>query len=235
VGEVLAARDGRLDRIRRAVLTEPAQSVGAPRTSRVRAILAVVAGLLITGVLTGGVWALIAPPIHAVVALTHSGERVRDYLGDEADNLFVAASLMFGLLTLVALTAPVLVWQWRAHRGPGMVLGLSAGMVAAAAAAASVGALLVRLRYGAMDIDRAPVTHKDPFHYFAEAPPVLFGHTPLQVTCTVLVPAAAAALVYALLAAASPRDDLGSHPLVDAVYPPVPVTMSQAAPPSEAH
>jgi hypothetical protein len=208
------------------VLTEPVQPVGAPRTSRARAISTVVGGLLITGVLVGGVWAFIAPPIHAVVALTHSGERVHDYLGGEADNFFVAAALMFGLLTLVALVVPVLVWQWRAHRGPGMVLGLSAGMVAAAASGASVGALLVRLRYGAVNVDRVPVTHKDPFHYIAEAPPVLFGHTPLQAACTVLVPAAAAALVYALLAAASPRDDLGSHPVVEAGYPPTPATTS---------
>ena len=196
------------------------------RRSRRRAILAVIAGLLATGVLIGGVWAMVAPPIHGVVALTHSGERVHDYLGDESDNFFVAAAMMFGLLTLLAAVAPVLVWQWRAHRGPGMVVGLSIGVIAAGAASATVGALLVRLRYGVVDYDHAPVTHKDPFHYFMEAPPVLFGHTALQVACTVLVPAATAALVYALLAAASPHDDLNGYPAANPAQPLAPVTVS---------
>jgi hypothetical protein len=99
-------------------------------------------------------------------------------------------------------------------------------VIVAAAVGAPVGALLVRLRYGVVDIDRAPITHKDPFHYFVEAPPVLFGHTALQVACTVLLPAATAALVYALLAAASPYDDLGGNPAVPAAHPPSPVTVS---------
>ena len=207
-------------------MTEPAHRDGRPRISRWRAVLVVVAGLLLTGVLIGGVWALIAPPIHAVVALTHSGERVHDYLGDDADNFFVGASMMLGLLTGLAVVAPVAVWQWQAHRGPGMVIGLSTGVIAAAAAGVPVGALLVRLRYGVVEIDRAPVTHKDPFHYFVEAPPVLFGHTPLQVACTVLVPAATAALVYALLAAASPHDDLNGYSAANPAQPPAPVTVS---------
>ena len=207
-------------------MTEPAQRVVRPRISRWRAILAVVAGLLATGVLIGGVWAIIAPPIHGVVALTHSGERVHDYLGYEADHFFVAAALMLGLLTVLAVVAPVLFWQWKTHRGPGMVIGLSTGVIAAAAAGVPVGAVLVRLRYGVVDIGRAPVTHKDPYHYFVEAPPVLFGHTPLQVACTVLLPAATAALVYALLAAASVHDDLDCHPAVDPAQPSAPVTVS---------
>lgn len=200
-------------------MTEPADALGGPRPARRRALAGVVAGLLVTGVLVGGVWAIIAPPIHAVVALTHSGERVRDYLGDEAENFFVAPAMMLGLLTLLAVVAAVLVWQWRAHRGPGMVVGLSVGVIGADATAAAAGALLVRLHYGVVENGRAPVTHKDPFHYFVEAPPVLFGHTALQIACTVLVPAAVAALVYALTAAASPRDDLGSYPVVDVAQP----------------
>ncbi|EUA41487.1 hypothetical protein I552_0016 [Mycobacterium xenopi 3993] len=38
------------------------------------------------GVVIGALWAWIAPPIHGVVALTHEGERVHDYLGNEADH-----------------------------------------------------------------------------------------------------------------------------------------------------
>ena len=69
--------------------------------------------------LIGAWWAWIAPPIHAVVALTKAGERVHDYLGSESDHFFVAPCLMLGLLTVVAVVAPVLVWQRREHRGPG--------------------------------------------------------------------------------------------------------------------
>ena len=36
-------------------------------------------------------------------------------------------------------------------------------------------------------------------HYVTEAPAVFFGHSPLQIATTILFPAAAAALVYALM------------------------------------
>jgi hypothetical protein len=190
----------------------PVQSVDAPRTSRRWAIVAVAAGLLLVGGLTGGLWAWIAPPIHGAVALTHDGDRLHDYLGDESDHFVVAAFLMLGLLNVVAAVASVLAWQWRGHRGPGMVAGLCVGAVMAAAAAAGMGALLVRLRYGAVNIATAPVTEKNPVYYFTEAPPVFFGHAPLQIACTLLLPAATAALVYAVPVAAVVRDDLGGYP-----------------------
>ncbi|HZE17076.1 MAG TPA: DUF2567 domain-containing protein [Mycobacterium sp.] len=202
---------------------------GAPRISRRRAIVAVVAGLLVTGVLIGGLWALIAPSIHGVVALNHEGERLHDYLGNEADHFFVAAFLMLGIVTVFAVVAAVLVWQWRAHRGPGMVAALSIGVIGAAAAAAGVAAALVHLRYGTVDITGAPVTVDKPVHYFTQAPPVFFGHAPLQVACTVLLPAAAAALVYALLVAAAGRDDLDAYPPVDSPQPPAAVAVSPGA------
>lgn len=201
------------------------QLAPAPRLSRRRALGIVVAALLLIGVLIGVLWAVVAPPVHGVVALTHSGERVQDYLGDEADHFFVAAFLMLGLLTVVAVLAPVLVWQWPAHRGPAMVVGLSIGVVAAGAAGAAVGAQLVHRRYGVVDVAAAPVTPKNPVHYFIEAPPVFFGHGPLQIACTVLLPAAVAALVYALLAAGAPHDDLGSYPAAVAPKPPTAVTV----------
>jgi hypothetical protein len=209
-------------------LSEPPapQFSGAPGTSRRTAIGAVIAGLLVTGVVIGALWALIAPPIHGVVAVNHEGERLQDYLGNEADHFFVAEFLMLGMLTVCAVVAAVLLWQWRAHRGPGMVAGLSIGVVAAAAAAAGVGALLVRVRYGAVDIARAPVTHDHPLHYFVEAPPVFFGHAPLQIACSLLLPVATAALVYALLVAAATRDDLGGYPAVDSPQPVTAVAVS---------
>jgi hypothetical protein len=153
-----------------------------------------------------------------VVALTHDGDRLHDYLGDESENFFVAAFLMLGLLNVVAAVGAVLAWQWRAHRGPGMVTGLCAGVVIAAAAAVGVGALLVHLRYGAVNFAVLPVSHDHPVHYFIEAPPVFFGRTPLQIACTLLLPASTAALVYAIPTAATARDDLGGYPAVEPTY-----------------
>lgn len=187
----------------------------APRISRRRAIVMVLLGLLLSGVAVGGLWAWLAPAIHGVVALADDGDRLHDYLGHESDHFFLGAFMMLGLLNVVAVVAPVLVWQWRHHRGPAMVIGMCLGMVGAAGIAATTGALLVHQHYGAVDFAAAPVTQKDRLYYFTEAPPVFFGHTPLQVACTLLLPAATAALVYAVLAAATARDDLGGYPTVE--------------------
>ena len=48
------------------------------------------------GALVGALWAWLAPPIHGVVALTKSGDRVKAYLGNESDHFFVAAFLIVG-------------------------------------------------------------------------------------------------------------------------------------------
>lgn len=205
------------------------QPVDVPRTSRRRAIGTVVAGLLLTGAPVGALWAWIAPAVHGVVALTHDGDRVHDYLGPESEHFFVAAVLMLGLLDVVAVVGAVLVWQWRAHRGPGMVAGLCAALLGAAAAAAGVGALLVHLHYGTVNFDAAPVTHDHPVYYFTAAPPVFFGHTALQVACTLLLPVATAALVYAALVAATARDDLGGYPSVGSTPPPSAVTVAASS------
>lgn len=190
--------------------------VAPPRFSRRRAALTVVAGMAGAGVLIGALWLWIAPPAHGVIALTRSGERVQTYLGNEADHFFVSAFMMVGLLGVLSVVAPVLVWQWRAHRGPVMVAALSVGAVAAATVATTVGALLARVRYPAVDINTAPVSPDDRVYYFTQAPSVFFGHTPLQMAATLLVPAATVALVYALFTVSTLRDDLGAYPPVDA-------------------
>jgi Protein of unknown function (DUF2567) len=205
------------------------QTVNPPRTSRRRAVTAVAAGLLPVGSVVGALWAWLAPPIHGVLALTHTGERVHDYLGNESDHFFVAAFLMLGLLNVLAAVAAVLAWQWRPHRGPGMVVALCTGVVIAAAAAVGVGVLLAHLRYGAVNLAALPLSHDHPLQYFTEAPPVFFGHSWLQMACTLLLPAATAALVYAVPAAATGRDDLGGYPAVNMVYPPA---ESASSPPS---
>jgi Protein of unknown function (DUF2567) len=144
--------------------------------------------------------------------MTKAGERVHDYLGTESDHFFDVPCLMLGLLTILSVVTTVLVWQWRAHRGPGMVVAVSIGMVIAAAAASGLGAVLVRLRYGALNVDAVPLSGKPSVAYVVEAPPVFFGHGPLQVAATLVWPAAIAALAYAALAAGNARDDLGAFP-----------------------
>lgn len=188
----------------------------AAHATRTRALLIVAAALTGTGVLVGALWAWIAPAIHAVVAVSRKGERVHEYLGGldgEPRNFFVAPMLLLSLLGVVAVVAVVASWQWRAHRGPQMVVALCVGLIGAAAAAAAVGALLVRLRYGALDFDTVALSKADhSLTYVVQAPPVFFGHAPIQIALTLLSPTATAALLYALVATGTVRDDLGADP-----------------------
>ncbi|MEV3904442.1 DUF2567 domain-containing protein [Mycobacterium sp. NPDC050551] len=186
---------------------------------RRRAVLLVIGGLVVTGALVGALWAFLAPPVQGVVVLSRQGERVKAFLGDEADHFFTSAALLVGMLLVVAVVAAVLLWQWRAHRGPVLVAALSVGCGGAAAVAAGVGAGIARLRYGAVDVAAAPVSPEHRVHYVTEAPAVFFGHSPLQVLVTILFPAAVAALVYALLAVSTARDDLGGWPPQDGWQP----------------
>ncbi|OBA77770.1 hypothetical protein A9W99_04395 [Mycobacterium sp. 1164966.3] len=188
---------------------------GGPQTSPARAATIVAVALAASGLVIGGLWAWIAPPIHAVVAITRSGERVHDYLGTESQHFFVAPTLLIGLFTVIAVVAPVLLWQWREQRGPHMVLGLLIGLVTAVAVAAAVGAVLVRLRYGELNFDAVPLSGEHRIAYVIQAPPVFYAHKPLQMAATLLWPAATACLVYAVFAAASARDDLGGLPVAD--------------------
>ena len=201
-----------------------------PRISRRRAAAITVAGLTVTGALIGALWAWLAPPIHGVVALTKKGERVKAFLGNESDHFFVSAFLIAGMLGVLAVVAAMLLWQWRAHRGPVMVAALAIGAAAGAGAAAAGGALLVHWRYGAIDIAGAPVSPEHRVHYVIEAPAVFFGHSPLQVAATILLPAATAALVYALMAVSTQRDDLGAWPPVEEPVIAPPVTAENALP-----
>ncbi|KUH65674.1 hypothetical protein AU184_05990 [Mycolicibacterium novocastrense] len=208
----------------------------APRFSRVRAALTVAVALTATGAAVGALWAWLAPPVHGVVALARDGERVRAHLGNESDHFFVAAFLLVGMLCVVGAVAAVAVWQWRAHRGPVMTAALATGCMLAAGVAAGVGALLVHLRYGTIDVAAAPVTPEHRVHYVTEAPPVFFGPSPLQAALTILFPAAVAALVYSLAAVSTARDDLGAWPPVEVpAFVPPPATAdvtAESAPPS---
>jgi len=206
------------------------KDVEPPQISRRRAALITFAGLSVTGAMVGALWAWLAPPIHGIVALTKKGERVTAYLGNEADHFFIAAFLLVGMIGALALVAAVLLWQWRAHRGPVMVTALAIGAAAAAGAAAGVGAVVAHWRYGAIDIAGAPVSPEHRVHYVVEAPAVFFGHSPLQIATTILLPAAVAALVYALMAVATQRDDLGAWPPADEPVLGPPTTAESALP-----
>jgi hypothetical protein len=196
--------------------------VAPPRISRGRAAVTVVVGLTVAGALMGALWAWIAPPIHGVIALTKRGDRVHATLGNEADNFFIAAFLLVGLVVVLAVVSAVLVWKWRPHRGPAMCAALVIGSAAAAGAAAGVGALIVRARYDVIDIAGAPISPEHRVLYVTEAPPVFFAHTGWLIATSVLFPVAMSALVYALIAVSSSRDDLGGWPPVDQpVLPPV--------------
>jgi len=185
---------------------------GRPARDDIRRWLAVPAGMALAGVAAGAVWAWLAPASHSAVIVTKAGKRLHEYLGNEADHYFDSAVMMIGLLVGLAVVSAVLVWQWRQRRGPAMVIGLTAGGVALAAAATGLGAGLVRLRYGHTDIGAVVADHK--LHYITEAPAAFLGHTPLQVLTVLLVPAAAGALTYGMMAAASADDDLGVTPSV---------------------
>jgi hypothetical protein len=193
-------------------------------------VLIVVIGLAGAGALVGVLWAWLAPPIHGVVALTRGGDRVKAYLGNEADHFFLGASLIGGMVAVLAVIVAVLLWRWRAHRGPVMVAALAMGAAGAVACAAGVGALLVRWRYGAIDIAGAPVSPGHRVHYVIEAPAVFFGHSPVQIAATILFPAAIAALVYALIAVSTARDDLGAWPPVEEPVIGPPITVDGALP-----
>ena len=212
-------------------LTAPApETVAPPRLSHRAAALRVVIALAVSGALAGAVWALVAPAVHGAVVLNRKGERVSGYIGDEADRVFLGASLMVGFLAVLAVVAAVAVWQWRAHRGPVIAAGLVLGGLAAGALAPSVGAALARWRYGTIDIGSVPVSPEHRIFYTTEAPSVLFGHSPWLIAATVCFPAGVAALVFALCALASKRDDLDAWPPVEHPAVPVPAVAAAASP-----
>ena len=204
--------------------------VAPPGISRPRAVVTTVGGLTVAGAVLGLLWVWLAPAIHGVIALTKSGQRIKAYLGSEGDHFFIAAFLIVGMVSALATVAAVLVWQWRAHRGPVMVGALALGGAAATAAAAGVGAVVAHWRYGAVNVASAPVTPANRVHYIVEAPAVFFGHSPLQIAVTILFPTAIGALVYAVMAVSTDRDDLGAWPPVEQPAAAPSVTAESALP-----
>jgi uncharacterized protein DUF2567 len=206
-GETFEVTPGRQPQPIDTPVSDVAGPVSKSRRQGGKLLLAVTAGMAVAGVVVGIVWTLIAPPIHMAGKIGRTGKPAQDYLAGDENHLFDAAVMMIGLLTALGIISAVLLWQWRRRRGPGMVIALTVGGVAAAGAATGCGAGIARIRYGHTDVASLPADSK--IHYFTEAPPVFFGHTPLQVIATLVLPAAMAALTYAVMAAASAYDDLG--------------------------
>ena len=96
-----------------------------------------------------------------------------------------------------------------------MVGALTLGGLVGGCFATGVGLVVARLRYGGgVDVDAAPLSPEHRVQYVVEAPTVFFGPGPLVALITLLLPAAFAALTYAVLVSASADDDLGVVPSV---------------------
>ena len=156
------------------------------------------------------------------------------YLGSEADHFFVAAVMMLGILTVLAVVAAVSVWQWRAHRGPLMVAALTSVRWPPRPWRPQSVPHWRGIRYPAVDFDAVPVTPEHRVHYFTQAPSVFFGpHTGPDGGRAWWCPRRWRAFVYALLAVSAARDDLGAYPPEDppGLPAPIAVTADGALPP----
>jgi hypothetical protein len=160
------------------------------RSAKVAVLTA--AAVAVAGVPLGLLWRLLAPPV-PMINVGPGGIVVDDPSPEEfmaADGWFVILGLGFGLLVAV------LAWLvLRRHRGPGLVLGVTAGTLAAAVVAWQVGRWIGLPSYHAW---RATATVGATF----AAPPDLHAYGAL------LVPAFAAAIVLTLSAGWSNDPDL---------------------------
>jgi hypothetical protein len=184
----------------------------APRFSRLGAAAIVFGGLTVVGAFVGVLWSVIAPGVHGAVADTRDNGRVYVHLGNEADNFFIATTMLTGMAAVVAVIVAAAAWQWKAHRGPVMACAITLGALASSAVAAGVGAALVRLRYGALDIAAAQLEEGQRIKYVVEAPAVFYGHTPTQIAVTLALAPCLAAVIYMFCVAACARDDLAAWP-----------------------
>jgi hypothetical protein len=185
--------------------------MGGRRSASVAILTAAV--VAVAGVPLGLLWRLLAPPVPMVAGV---GAIV---VNDPSPEEFIAAEGWFAVLGLgFGLLVAVLAWLvLRRHRGPGLVLGVTAGALVAAVVAWRLGRWIGLGAYHAWrDTATAGAT-------FA-APPDLHAYG------TLLVPAFAAAMVLTLLAGWSNDPDLDQpgakpgygHDLADTGYGPPP-------------
>lgn len=150
--------------------------------------------LTVLGGLAGVVWAFLAPAVRLLVVAEDRGV----VLTGESLHRFDAVAIFVGIGVVLGVLSAVVVWGMRRVRGPGAVAALVIGSGLGAGVAALAGLGVAHLRFPR-----------------AEGPAVgtIVADAPVLSTPMVLVAQPlAAALVYLLLAALSPYDDLvGEH------------------------
>lgn len=143
------------------------------------------------GVPAGAIWALLAPAVHLLVVAEDRGI----VLTTESLHRFDALAIFVGVTLVVGVLSAVALWAMRRLRGPAAAAALSLGSVLGAGVAALVGMGLARLRFPAPE--------------GAAVDSVVASAPGLSTPLVLIVQPFAAALVYLLLVALSPDDDLG--------------------------
>lgn len=157
----------------------------------VRVSLGIVGALTVLGALAGVVWALLAPAVRVLVVAEDRGV----VLTGENLHPFDAVAIFVGIGVVLGVLSAVVVWGMRRVRGPGALAGLVIGSGLGAGAAALVGMGVAGLRF--------PDVHGPAVGTIVSQPPGL--STPMVLVAQPL----AAALIYLLVVALSPHDDLG--------------------------
>ncbi|RVW05902.1 DUF2567 domain-containing protein [Rhodococcus xishaensis] len=156
-----------------------------------RAPARLVLSLTLLGVVSGIVWALLAPAERLLVVAEHQGV----VLTTESLHRFDAVAIFVGIGLVLGALSAVAVWGIRRSRGPGAVAALVVGSALSAGVAALVGMGVARLRFPRVD---------------SPSVGTIVAMAPGLSTAMVLVAQPlAAALVYLLLVSLSPHDDLG--------------------------
>ncbi|MDH6679489.1 hypothetical protein M2284_003711 [Rhodococcus sp. LBL1] len=162
-----------------------------PRYPRPRAVPRIVVFLAILGVPAGVVWAFLAPAERLLVVAEDRGV----VLTTESLHRFDAIAIFAGIGFVLGVLSAIVVWGMRRSRGPGAVAALVLGSALGAGVAALAGMGVARLRFPEID---GPTGGS----IIAAAPGL---STPM----VLIVQPLAATLVYLLLVALSPHDDLG--------------------------
>lgn len=190
--------------------------------SDLRIAAIVVLGIVVVDVLLGLVWAWWSPPRFAAVIYPH-GALLPDtdsYNGSRAESWIAGDGRFLVIALVLGVAAAALAW-WvrRDNRGPTIALALAVGGVLGSLAMAGTGYLAGggdgdgRYKVTLVDGSVLPYTKQLPLTVHA--------------TGVLVVQAAAALLVYALLAAFTARDDLGRPDQVrDRLAPALPQTVS---------